>query len=195
MLSSMFRGLRSGQRLYSTARSYYELFPKTFPTGPPPKGNFKIDAGQLRREFLQLQSATHPDKSGSMDPNDSLRKQYEDRSMQLNNAYKTLTNPLMRSEHLLKLQGVDALSERNSLEDPVLLMEILELREALMEVDNEEELMRLKEENDAKISQSEDVLQEAFAKEDLETAKSETIKLSYWQSMKQQINELRDKFH
>jgi molecular chaperone HscB len=149
--------------------------------------------GTLKREFLQLQSETHPDKAGSVDPNDALRKKYENRSIQLNNAYKTLTNPLLRSEYLLKLQGIDALSERNSLEDKMLLMEVLELREALMEVDSEEELIRLNEENDTKIQESEDTLQQAFANNDLETAKNETIKLSYWQSMKQQISELRDK--
>lgn len=40
---------------------YYALFPQTLPAGAPPDGPFDIDVRALRREFLQLQAASHPD--------------------------------------------------------------------------------------------------------------------------------------
>ncbi|ANB14582.1 Jac1p [Sugiyamaella lignohabitans] len=168
---------------------YYSFFPQSFPNGPPPKGPFEINAKQLKQEFLKLQAQTHPDKAGSVDPNNELRKKFELRSSQLNIAYKSLLNPLDRAQHLLLLRGIDALSERDSLQDEDLLMDVLMAREAIADSNSREDLLSLQQENDKRLSESETALISAFSEDDLESAKNETIRLSYWQNIKNQISD------
>lgn len=71
--------------------------------GLPQKLN--IDTKQLEREFYDLSRHLHPDiNAGSSDPEQewSLEK-----SSQLNDAYRTLKDPITRTEYLLRLQGIE----------------------------------------------------------------------------------------
>ena len=56
----------------------------------------------------------------------------------VNNAFKTLQNPVLRVEHILREQGVDLSESEQTLENPELLMEIMESREALDEATSQE---------------------------------------------------------
>lgn len=67
----------------------------------------------------------------------------------MNKAYHTLKDPLARAKYLLELQGVEV-GESDSLEDPALLMEVMEIREELDEATTEEEVAQVKETNDGK---------------------------------------------
>ncbi|KAK8053016.1 hypothetical protein PG996_012317 [Apiospora saccharicola] len=80
--------------------THYELFPETFPQGPPPHSAFAVDVPTLRREFLQLQAKAHPD----MHPQ-SHKNRADAASARINEAFKTLTNPLLRAQYLLELAG------------------------------------------------------------------------------------------
>lgn len=63
-----------------------------------------LDTGQLEREFYDLSRHLHPDlNAGSSGPEQewSLEK-----SSQLNDAYRTLKDPITRTEYLLRVQGV-----------------------------------------------------------------------------------------
>ena len=51
----------------------------------------------------------------------------------MNRAFKTLQNPVLRAEYILRGQGIDLAESEQTLEDPELLMEIMERREALDE--------------------------------------------------------------
>lgn len=167
--------------------NFYQFFPTLFPHGGPPEDPFAIDARALKSEFLRLQNETHPDRVQGA--NEELRKKYETRSSHLNIAYKALLDPLQRAQHVLLLHGIDALAEKDTLTDEDLLIEVLIAREAISEVSSEEELRDLERENNEKLKQSERVLEEAFKNSDFERAKLETIKLSYWQNIKRQIDE------
>ncbi|KAA8915235.1 hypothetical protein TRICI_002592 [Trichomonascus ciferrii] len=167
-------------RSYST---YYDLFPKTFPNGPPPKGQFMVDKGSLKREYIQLQSESHPDKAVNQDIED------DGKSSQISVAYKALLNPLHRAENILLSRGVDALAEKDSLTDEELLMDVLMARESIADAETREDLEQIRKENDSRIAESEKILDQAFQKDDLEAARAETVKLSYWQSIRHQINE------
>lgn len=68
----------------------------------------------------------------------------------INKAYNTLKNPLSRSKYLLKEKGVQV-NESDSLEDPELLMEVMEFREELEEVTSEKDLLSLKQRNDGRV--------------------------------------------
>ncbi|KAI5926332.1 Co-chaperone Hsc20 [Camillea tinctor] len=158
--------------------SHYDFFPKTLPQGPPPRGPFAIDTRALRREFLALQGAAHPD----LHPPGHLKARAEAASARINEAYRTLSGPLPRAQHLLALRGAAdaAADEAAKVEDPELLMLVLETREAIEEAGAEEELEPLRVENERRIGESEEVLERAFAEDDLETAAREVVRLRYW---------------
>ncbi|KAK7725063.1 molecular chaperone [Botryosphaeria dothidea] len=164
--------------------THYTFFPKTLPQGPPPAGPFAIDLRTLRNEFLQLQAAAHPDRHGA-----GNKRRAEALSARINEAYKTLQNPLLRAQHLLQLRGIDvAEDERLKVEDPELLMEVLEARERIEEAESEEELLAMKEENEKKIEESVGVLDRAFKEDDVETAKEEAVRLRYWVNIKDSLD-------
>lgn len=66
-------------------------------------------------------------------------------------------------------------------------MEVLEAREMIEEAGSEEELVGLKEENEERIRQSLEVLEQAFEDDDLSVAKSEAVKLRYWMNIRESI--------
>jgi molecular chaperone HscB len=165
-------------------KTHYEFFPQTLPDGPPPSGPFVIDVRQLRNEFLQLQAVAHPDRH----PQDR-KLRAEATSARINEAYKTLQNPLLRAQYLLSQRGVDvAEDETLKVEDPELLMEVLETREEIEEAQEEAELMELAAVNNERIERSEKVLDEAFKVDDINTARSEAVKLRYWINIKDSIH-------
>ncbi|KAF6220100.1 hypothetical protein HO133_003231 [Letharia lupina] len=164
--------------------SHYDLFPNTLPQGAPPRGPFVIDPRQLRKEFLQLQARAHPDRHHGPD-----KARAEGTSALINEAYRTLQNPLPRAQYLLSLRGIDvAEDETAKVEDPDLLMEVLEVREAIEGAGQESELEGMKARNDARMVESEGILDEAFQSDDTEMAKAEAVKLRYWTNIKEALD-------
>ena len=166
-------------------QTFYEYFSQTLGADAvPPKGPFAIDLRALKKEFLQLQAKAHPDTA----PADKKR-QAEALSARINEAYKTLQNPLHRAQYLLKLRGIDvAEDETASVDDPELLMEVLETRETIEEAQSESDLLPLTEVNDKRIQSSVSVLDQAFKADDMDLAKAESIKLRYWVNIKESID-------
>ncbi len=157
--------------------NFFKLFPKTTHS----KILFQIDPKSLRKEYRSLQQQLHPDSNISHD--DSIK--YDDsKSSLLNKGYSTLKSSLLRSQHILELNGIDLskdeVSKKYSLKDGELLFEILDIHENLENVNNEQELEPVKLENDERIAKSEAILNDLFNKQDYETAAVETIRLRYW---------------
>ncbi|KAI1100226.1 Co-chaperone Hsc20 [Jackrogersella minutella] len=165
-------------------RTHYDLFPQTLPKGPPPKGPFAIDVRELRREFLTLQATAHPDLA----PPGPEKRRAEAASSLINEAYRTLTHPLLRAQYLLNLRGIDVANEETArVEDPALLMLVLETREAIEEAGAEEELEPLRLENEARIAESEGRLARAFEEGDVKGARVEVTRLRYWVNIRETI--------
>lgn len=103
----------------------------------------------------------------------------------LNNAYKTLSDPLSRAQYLLQiLYDVDVMSEDNSehRSDPETLMLVMEAQEELEDADKDV-VDRLMEENGGRIREAVKGLEEAFGKGDGKKAKEECVKLKFWKSL------------
>jgi molecular chaperone HscB len=194
---------------------YYDLFPETLPRGPPPQGPFDIDVRALRREFLRLQAATHPDyfhsastptnpSDPSSAPSDSekalaakRRRQAEAASSHINAAYKTLSHPLLRAQYILaERYGVDLAGDEagshtggasGPIADPALLVEVLEAREAIDEAESEADLEGPMAENEERIARCVQGLRRAFSDGNVEDAVGEAIRLRYWESIKEGI--------
>ncbi|KAM3502241.1 hypothetical protein MY10362_004979 [Beauveria mimosiformis] len=184
----------------TAASPYYALFPSTLPLGPPPRGHFPIDVRQLRREFLQLQARAHPD----MHAPGAAKSAAETRSALINEAYRTLANPLLRAQHLLALRGVDVAGDERLKMDAAydgdgdgdnnddgaagLLMVVLEAREGIEEARTEADLEGLRTENDDRIREGEERLEQAFCEDDVEKAKREAVKMRYWVNIKESLD-------
>ena len=74
------------------------------------------------------------------------------------------------------------------MDDEELLMEVLEVREAIEAAGQESEVEEMKKENKVRIRESEAVLEEAFGCDDLEMAKAEAVKLKYWMNIKESLD-------
>lgn len=168
----------------TSPKTHYDLFPQTLPAGPPPSGPFHVDARTLRREFLSLQAKTHPDLAPP-----ELKASAETTSAILNDAYKTLLNPLLRAQYLLSLRGVDvAEDETLKIEEPDLLMLVLEAREEIEDAESEEDLVEPRKVNDERIRESEEALDKAFSTDDIEAAKKEAVRMRYWVNIKDSLD-------
>src|SRR5947209_12277305 len=71
--------------------------------GLPRKLN--VDVAQLEREFHQLSRKLHPDVYARAE--DQEQEWSLQQSSQLNDAYRTLRDPIKRTQYLLRLEGVE----------------------------------------------------------------------------------------
>ncbi|CAA9957581.1 hypothetical protein P3342_001413 [Pyrenophora teres f. teres] len=174
-----------GAKQQQQPQTYYSFFPQTLPAGPPPNGPFDIDVKALKKEFLKLQSTAHPDVHQQAD-----KKRAEAHSAQINEAYKTLQNPLLRAQYLLSLRGEELQDESAKVDDMDLLLEVMETREMVEEAEWENgSLKELWEKNEKRIKKSVKAIDRAFKKDNLEAAKEEAVKLRYWVNIKETIEE------
>lgn len=93
---------------------------------------FDLDLHQLERRYFGLQRRLHPDCFVTRPACERALSQQQAAS--LNESYEILKDPLKRADHMIHLMGTDVLSEGcNLVNDTALLMETMELREALAE--------------------------------------------------------------
>lgn len=90
------------------------------------------DTSELREKYLVLQRQYHPDKFAAAD--DMQRRQAVQIASFVNQAHRTLSDPLKCAEYCLQLQGVDVDSETDAKMDPMFLMEQMEWRETLEDI-------------------------------------------------------------
>jgi len=92
----------------------------------------KIDEAELEQRFHQLSWKLHPDnfvKASEFERNLAL-----ERSSELNDAYRTLREPVLRVEYLLLREGVRKEGTTKQQAPPELLEEVFELNESLDEL-------------------------------------------------------------
>lgn len=95
----------------------------------------------------------------------------------------------MRAQYLLSLRGIDvAEDETAKVEDPELLMEVLDAREEIENAEEEEELEEMKRINEERIEKSGSILDEAFKRDDIDRAKGEAVRLRYWVNIKESLD-------
>jgi molecular chaperone HscB len=91
-----------------------------------------IEMGSLEQRFLQLSWKLHPDnfvKASEEEREISLK-----RSSELNDAYRTLKDPVTRVEYLLSIEGARKEGQHKQQAPPELLEEVFELNESLDEL-------------------------------------------------------------
>src|SRR5580692_8577952 len=91
-----------------------------------------IEMNGLEQKFLQLSWKLHPDNFVNASPEE--REISLKRSSELNDAYRTLRDPVARVEYLLAIEGARKEGEHKQQAPPELLEEVFELNESLDEL-------------------------------------------------------------
>jgi len=91
-----------------------------------------IEMGALEQKFLQLSWKLHPDNF--VNAPEQARELSLKRSSELNDAYRTLRDPVARVEYLLGIEGARKEGEHKQQAPPELLEEVFELNESLDEL-------------------------------------------------------------
>lgn len=165
-----------------SARNFFEIF--DLPTG------FDVDQALLTTRYRELQRAVHPDKYAHASAQD--RRLAVETAANINEAYRTLKDPVARAAYLLQASGVSVDNETARQVSPAFLMEQMELREALSSVrtarDPASELAKIFTAIDRLEADALDALRMAFARHDvaaLRHANEEVQKLRF-------VNKLRE---
>jgi molecular chaperone HscB len=95
---------------------------------------YTVNTELLATRYQELQRQFHPDKYASRPQAEQLLAVQQ--SATINQAWQTLRHPLLRAEYILSLNGFDLANEQHTVRDTAFLMEQLELRE---ELDNMEQ--------------------------------------------------------
>lgn len=91
-----------------------------------------IEMSGLEKKFLQLSWKLHPDNF--VNATEQERGLSLKRSSELNDAYRTLRDPIARVEYLLAIEGERKEGEKKQQAPPELLEEVFELNESLDEL-------------------------------------------------------------
>ena len=102
-------------------KNHFELF------GLEPA--YALDLEHLDRAYLDIQSQVHPDRHAQA--GDAERRASMQMTTRVNEAHRTLKNPVQRAKYLLEINGVDVGFETDTAMPAEFLMEQIELREAL----------------------------------------------------------------
>ena len=90
---------------------------------------FSVDQQALERSYREIQSQVHPDRFAHA--GDAERRASLQWTTRVNEAYRSLKNPVQRASHILALRGVDVAFETNTAMPETFLMQQMELRESL----------------------------------------------------------------
>jgi len=89
------------------------------------------DAAALDKAYFARQRQWHPDRFVGKPAEQRAKASIE--AAALNEAYRTLKDPLDRAVYLAELNGVELPGDGKTIDDPELLMEVMDAREELQE--------------------------------------------------------------
>jgi molecular chaperone HscB len=100
-----------------------------------------LEPASLDKAYFTRQRQWHPDRFVAKPADERARASAE--AAALNDAYRTLKDPLARAVYLASLKGVELPGDGKTIDDPELLMEAMEAREELQEVTTVEAVDRM----------------------------------------------------
>ncbi|MBS0538534.1 MAG: Fe-S protein assembly co-chaperone HscB [Proteobacteria bacterium] len=95
-----------------------------------------LDTGALDKAYFAGQRQWHPDRFVAKPSAERAKASVE--AAALNDAYRTLKDPIGRAIYLAALKGVDMPADGKTIDDPDLLMEAMDAREELHEAGSAE---------------------------------------------------------
>ena len=170
-------------------QNYFELF------GLPV--TFDIDSQKMSEHYRELQKAVHPDKFASA--TEQERRIAMQQASFINEAQKTLKDPVARASYLLSLHGVELNLEKETTSDTMFLMEQLELRERLVNVKSESDPFAALDELIAEVNQRSKLLLTKISAgfdnptpEQLESVREDLRKMQFLQKLQSQVEAVEE---
>jgi molecular chaperone HscB len=136
-----------------------------------------LEPASLDRAYFALQRQWHPDRFANRPADERARASAE--AAALNDAYRTLKDPLSRAVYLAELRGVALPGDGKTIDDPDLLMEAMEAREALHEAASVDAVDRLTAEARADMKKSLSGLGSLFLANDKAAIRKALLRLRY----------------
>jgi molecular chaperone HscB len=136
-----------------------------------------LDPASLDRAYFALQRQWHPDRFANRPPDERARASTE--AAALNDAYRTLKDPLSRAVYFAEINGVVLPGDGKTIDDPDLLMEAMEAREALHEAETVEAVDRLAAEARDDMKASLGSLGSLFLRDDKPAIRKALLRLRY----------------
>lgn len=157
--------------------------------------SFSVDTAALMQRYREIQQTVHPDRfANSSQQERRLSLQY---ATHINEALRVLKDPLERARYLLELKGVQWDDEQTTLSDPQFLMQQMELRESLSEVNEQADPLNavadiISEVNslDREHTRVLEALLSSEQADDLEKAKDQVRKMQFLRKMKSEAESL-----
>ena len=136
---------------------------------------YHLDLEQVEEAYIRLQARMHPDQFPQA--GDTEKRIAAANAATLNASYLTLRHPLKRAVALMKRAGQKASteSEQKTIDDPELLMDMMTLREQLIDGDNDDARQRYQEHLDA----CETAVEQAHRKQDWAAMDAGVTRLRY----------------
>lgn len=106
--------------------------------------SFQVDESALTLRYRELQKQFHPDRYAAEPV--AIQQAAVQKAADINTAYSTLRDTVLRARHLLALAGYPLDSESATVSDTDFLMAQMELREQLEEADDFSTLSALRDE-------------------------------------------------
>jgi molecular chaperone HscB len=105
--------------------------------------SFALDLKTLAARYRDLQAAVHPDRF--VNATDAEKRVAMERTLQVNDAYVTLNDPVKRAMYLLSLVGVDGMDSKDTSMPHAFLIEQMQWRESIADAKIKEDVERLEE--------------------------------------------------
>ncbi|XP_047081302.1 iron-sulfur cluster co-chaperone protein HscB homolog [Lolium rigidum] len=149
---------------------------------------YDIKDNSLEGKYKDWQKKLHPDLVHSK--SEKERAFAAEQSALVIDAYRTLSKPLPRALYMLELEGIHV-DEEKTINDPGLLMEMMEIREAVSEADDSQTLEKIQSQMKRKLETWSKSFQEAFDKRDFNRAVEATQRMRYYErAMEETVKKL-----
>lgn len=150
---------------------------------------FALDLTVLSARYRDLQAAVHPDRY--VNATDADKRHAMSRTVDINEAYTTLKDPVRRAMHLLSRVGVDGLDEKNTTMPADFLIQQIDWREALADARLKEDDDRLDEmlsEITSTLASLGDTFDAAYRGEHFDVAATLARKMRFMQKLAEEVD-------
>lgn len=152
---------------------------------------YRVDMARLDQAYHAMQGKVHPDRHAHLP--ETERRLSMQWAAQVNEAYRTLKQPLARAHYLLRLAGAEGGHESNTVMPAAFLMEQMEWREAVAEaraVGDHHELEKLMRRLDLHAGEIRAEIEQSLdARKDYATAADAVRRLMFMEKLEHEIED------
>ncbi|GAB2303133.1 hypothetical protein Dimus_037127 [Dionaea muscipula] len=145
---------------------------------------FDIEQDGLEGKYKGWQKKLHPDLVHSKSERE--RRYAAEQSARVIDAYRTLSDPLSRAIYLMKLEGIHV-DEEQTVSDPKLLVEIMEIREAVEEASDPRGLKDIQSQVQEKLKHWSESFLRAFQCQSTDDAVNSIRRMTYYKRIDEEI--------